>query len=260
MTNPTPAPNWGNHEPALYRCTGVLKAVGVPYVHFWRPSYARIQDSPEVAAEACFEPQGFQLLRCDACSEFEFGLYAPCLDRVLFTVDRPNLPILRAWDWAWTSVPAKVKDRYERARDLWGEQPEGALEESLRACRVCLEEIVRAIAAATAVSLPGKNLANKIDHLHARGLLEARMRQIAHEIRELANPAAHGGEPLIDQDVTRSGNFHFRADGIIALIHLEALIAHGFLHPFLRIEHARDPEWNSFFAWVDVAPAGPARP
>jgi hypothetical protein len=84
------------------------------------------------------------------------------------------------------SVPAKIKNRYERARDLWGEQPEGALEESLRACRVCVEEIVRAISTAAAVSLPGKNLANKIDRLHRRGWLEARLKQIAHEIRELA--------------------------------------------------------------------------
>src|ERR1700737_3072754 len=98
---PTAIPEWGPHEPGLYRCGGVFSGVGLPYVHFHRPSYSLLQISAEVATDARFEPQGFQLLQCNECSEFEYGLYAPSLNRVLFTSHKPNLPILVEWDWAW---------------------------------------------------------------------------------------------------------------------------------------------------------------
>src|SRR5216683_3262546 len=102
----TAGPEWGNHKAELFSCRGVFKGVGLPYVYFHRPSYTLMELFPDVAGEAGFQPQGFQLLRCDECSEFEYGLYSPSLNRVAFTTTKPNLPILRDWNWAWETVPS----------------------------------------------------------------------------------------------------------------------------------------------------------
>jgi hypothetical protein len=249
-------PEWGRHALMWEECGGVLNGVGLPYVYFWRPSNARLQLSPKVATEAKFEPQGFQLLQCSACSGFEYGLYAPSLKRMVFTLGRPVLPALPEWNWALQDVPAKVKDGYMRVRDLRSGEPAPGFEESLRACRVCLEEVIRSIANNATVALQGSNLSSNIDYLKKNMLLEPRLGMIAHEIRRLANPAAHGGKPILVPKSEDTHWFHFEMDSTIAFFHLEALVSHLFLHPMLRIKYDSKPEWAVFFKWVDSVKAG----
>jgi hypothetical protein len=232
----------------------MYRGVGLPYVRFHGPSPAYLVADPDAAAEAKFLPVSFQLLQCDQCSEFAGALYGPLRNKVKFVPYQPNLPILRDWEWAWSGTPVEVHDRYERARDLRGGGRSGSLDESLGACRICLETVVRAIANRSARALPGNNLNRNIDYLYKQQLIDSRLRAIAHEVRVLANPAVHGQKPILDTDASRDGRVHFfRIDGIVTFFHLEALIAHVFFHPILQLTHESD--YEVFFDWVNSVPA-----
>jgi hypothetical protein len=177
---------------------------------------------------------------------------------VILKVYEANLPIMAEWDWAWKTTPIAVHERYEQVRDQWV-KCHGIYEETLRACRVCLEKVVDSIPGA-AVSSRRTSLYARIENLRKNGLLDGRLCTIAQAIRELSNPSAHGGDPLLDKEVSRDGRVHFfRLDGTIAFFHLEALIAHVFFHPQLRKSHKSEPEWTALFEWLDLVKIGHVR-
>jgi hypothetical protein len=252
-------PEWGKHDPGLTHCDGTLNGVGLPYAYFYAPSEALLTETPEVRANARFLPKGFQLLQCSRCSIFEYGVYDPFAQEVKIPSSKGRLPVIQEFLSAWEPVNPDIRRAYRRARLLMGERPNGTCEEGLGQCRVCLEKVVSEIASRSRVSLPTDNLYRNIEFLGSRRLLNSKLRLICDQIRKLANPAVHGGRPVLSQDVTRDGRFDFEVDGTVALFCLEALIAHVFLHPFLQTIHRSTQRWIAFSEWLNSVSVGPGR-